>query len=263
LGIVKLAQPISEVSMPPTMQGILAARVDALPGVQKEFLQTLAVLGKEFTLTLVKKVASRPDDEIERILRDLQLRKFIYEQPSQFDVEYIFKHALTQEVAYNSVLQERRRMLHERIGYALEKLYPNQLQDHLSELSWHYSHSGNVEKAVQYLFAAGRESRNRRAFPQAISHLKDALERCRELPKSSDRSKRLEAEILPELGRTYTTIGDSRLGNDTLFACAKLARELNDPELFANAARWTYISFDLIFLAGLSSLRCSKKRSIG
>ena len=89
------------------------------------------------------------------MLNDLQLGEFIYEQPAVGDTEYIFKHALTQEVSYNSVLQERRKQLHERIGAALEKLYANSIDDHLDELAHHYSRSGNSAKALDYHERAG------------------------------------------------------------------------------------------------------------
>ena len=89
------------------------------------------------------------------MLDDLQLGEFIYEQPAVGDIEYIFKHALTQEVSYNSVLMERRRLLHERIGAALESLYTNSIDDHLDELAHHYGRSGNSAKALDYLESAG------------------------------------------------------------------------------------------------------------
>src|SRR5271167_4906811 len=113
---VKLTKPLSELKIPPTVQAILAARIDRLPPDEKDLLQTLAVAGKEFSLSLVREVIKQPDDEINRMLNDLQLAEFIYEQPTAGDIEYTFKHALTQEVAYNSVLAERRRALHVRIG---------------------------------------------------------------------------------------------------------------------------------------------------
>ena len=88
------------------------SRIDRLPADEKELLQTLAVIGREFALSLVRRVVdARTDDELERMLADLQMAEFIYEQPATGDIEYIFKHALTQEVAYNSLLIERRKHL--------------------------------------------------------------------------------------------------------------------------------------------------------
>jgi len=102
--VVKLAKPLDQVRVPPTVQAILASRIDRLAAGEKELLQTLALLGREFSSGLIKRVAGKPDGELEPILSDLQLGEFIYEQPAIPDIEYIFKHALTQEVAYNSLL---------------------------------------------------------------------------------------------------------------------------------------------------------------
>ena len=96
--------------------------------------------------------------------RGLQMAEFIYEQPATGDVEYIFKHALTQEVAYNSLLVERRKLLHERAGEALESMFAGQLEDHLDELAHHYSRSDNVGKAVEYLERAGQQALQRSAL---------------------------------------------------------------------------------------------------
>jgi predicted ATPase len=129
---VRLTRPLGELKIPPTVQGILAARIDRLPADAKELLQTLAVIGREFPLSLIRAVVTRPEDELNRLLNDLQLGEFIYEQPAVGDTEYIFKHALTQEVTYNSLLTERRKLLHERAGQALESLLAGQLEDRKS-----------------------------------------------------------------------------------------------------------------------------------
>ena len=116
-------------------------------------------MGKEFPLGLIKKVTDKSDDELERMLSDLQLGEFIYEQPALPDVEYTFKHSLTLEVAYNSVLSERRRVLHERTAAAIESLYADRLDDHLAELAHQYRRGGNLEKAIEYLDSSRRAGR--------------------------------------------------------------------------------------------------------
>jgi predicted ATPase len=122
-GAVRVTRSLSQLGLPPTVQGMLAARIDRLAPEQKELLQTLAVIGRESSSALLKQVASHPDTHLERTLADLQAGEFIYEQPAASDVEYVFKHALTQEVAYNSLLIERRKQLHERAGQALESIF--------------------------------------------------------------------------------------------------------------------------------------------
>ena len=134
------------------------------------------------------------------MLNDLQLGEFIYEQPAVGDIEYIFKHALTQEVAYNSVLIERRKQLHERIGAALETLYASSLEDHLAELAHHYGRSANSGKAVQYLTRAGQQALERSAFAEAQAQLRQGLEWIKALPESPERDAR-ELELASALVR--------------------------------------------------------------
>ena len=121
-GAVKLTRSLAEIHIPPTVQGILASRIDRLAADVKELLQTLAVIGKNLPLGLIKRVTAKGEDKLERMLSDLQTSEFIYEQPALSEPEYAFKHALTQDVAYNSILIERRKLLHERIANHIEAL---------------------------------------------------------------------------------------------------------------------------------------------
>jgi predicted ATPase len=152
---VKLLRPLAEAHLPVTVQGVLAARIDRLPAQDKDLLQMLAVIGYEFRFALANRVTQLPDEVLQHGLANLRLGEFIYEQPLLTDIEYSFKHALTHQVAYNSLLIERRKVLHERAGAALESLYAMQLDDHLSELAHHYELGGNTKKAIEYLQRAG------------------------------------------------------------------------------------------------------------
>jgi predicted ATPase len=134
-GEVKLAKPLASLRIPPTIQGILASRIDRLPTDEKALLQTVAVIGTEFNLGVARQVSGKSDEELNRMLNDLQLAEFVYEQPAAGDVEYTFKHALTHDVTYKSLLADRRKLLHERIAQAVEALYSERLEDHLTELA--------------------------------------------------------------------------------------------------------------------------------
>ena len=158
-GKVSLAQPLSAITIPPSVKGILAARIDRLSGPNKDLLQTLSIIGKEFPLGLVRRVLDKHEDELAPMMPALQLGEFIYEQPAFPDIEYVFKHALTQEVAYGSVLNERRRLIHERTGEALEAMYPQQIEERIPELAYHFSLSANIEKAIIYLVRAAEQAR--------------------------------------------------------------------------------------------------------
>jgi class 3 adenylate cyclase/predicted ATPase len=182
---VRCNLPLSQTfQIPPTVQGVLAARIDRLTAEEKALLQRLAVIGREFPLGLVRQIAKQPEEELYRLLSSLQSKEFLYEQPAFPEVEYIFKHALTQEVAYNSLLLERRKVLHEHVGQAIEEVYRGQLDEHYSELAHHYTRSGNNEKAVEYLSLAGQQAAQRSANTEAVTHLTAALKLLATLPAS-------------------------------------------------------------------------------
>jgi class 3 adenylate cyclase/tetratricopeptide (TPR) repeat protein len=191
---VKLLKSLNQLKIPPTVQGIVAARIDRLPEHEKEALQILAVIGKEFQLALASRIIDRPNDDLERMLSQLQLAEFIYEQPGAGDIEYTFKHAYTRDVAYNEVLVGRRKVLHGRIGSALESLYANTLDDHLAELAYHYSLSSNAEKAVEFCLRACRQYASRASYRETVTHLETGLDKLQELP-DDDRRAQIELDL--------------------------------------------------------------------
>jgi predicted ATPase len=196
-GAVTFTRPLSEIKVPPTVQAVLASRIDRLPPTEKELLQTLAVVGSEFTLPLVRRVAPASDVELERLLGDLQSGEFIYEQPAFPDPEYSFKHALTQQVASDSILVQRRRVLHERAGAAMEEIYAGRLDDHLSELARHYERSGNTSKALEYLGRAAQQAMARSSHSEAVGLFASALGLLKTLPETPER---IQQELVLQLG---------------------------------------------------------------
>jgi class 3 adenylate cyclase/predicted ATPase len=195
----------TDLHLPPTVQGILAARIDRLTPDEKALLQQLSVIGREFPLSLIQQVISQPEAELYRLLTSLQRKEFLYEQPAFPKSEYIFKHALTQEVAYGTVLQEQRKLLHERTAQAVEALYSTKLEDHYSELAHHYRRSNNIPKAVQYLHQAGQQAMQRSVHVEAISHFHTALELLETLPDSLERIQR-ELTLQVRLGMSLQII---------------------------------------------------------
>jgi class 3 adenylate cyclase/tetratricopeptide (TPR) repeat protein/ribosomal protein L40E len=175
-GGVKLARPLSELKIPPTVQAMLASRIDRLPSGDKDLLQTLAVLGRDFSFGLVTKTAQdNSAEEITLMLDRLQLGEFIYERPAAGDIEYTFKHALTQEVAYNSLLIDRRKALHEHAARAMEQIHDGNLDEHLDEIARHYSRSGNIAKSVEYLRRAGERALSRSLYADARASFETAV----------------------------------------------------------------------------------------
>ena len=222
-GTVKLTKYLSELRIPPTVQSILASRIDRLRPHEKDLLQTLAVIGREFSLSVLKAVVSKPADDLNRMLSDLQLGEFIYEQPAIGDIEFTFKHALTQEVAYNSVLIERRKELHELAAHALEALFPDRLDDHTSELARHYSRSNDARKAIHYLKRAGQRAQHRSAFSEARSYLADGFGL---LKKLSDDRERDRQELALQIALSHCLSGTKGLGSVEFENALRRAREL-------------------------------------
>jgi class 3 adenylate cyclase/predicted ATPase len=224
-GAVKLAKSMNTVKVPATVQSVLASRIDRLQAEDKELLQTVAVLGREFPLGLARRVTLTPDDELEPKLSRLQAGEFIYEQVAADDVEYVFKHALTQEVAYNALLIERRKLLHERAGEALESIFSEQLEDHLSELAHHYSRSDNAAKAVEYLGRAGQQALQRSAYADALSNLSAAINLLQKLPDSPERIQR---EVLLQLAVGPASMAVKGLAAPETELAYTRARELSE-----------------------------------
>jgi predicted ATPase len=223
----KLTKPPNALKIPPTVQGILAARIDRLPADAKELLQTLAVIGREFPLSLIGAVVTKSDDELNRLLNDLQLGEFIYEQPASGNIEYIFKHALTQEVAYNSLLTERRKLLHERAAMAAESLFATSLADHYDDLAYHYGRSGNALKAVNYLRLAAQQAMDRSAYVEAEGMLAATLELLRTLPGDPERG-RTELALMLSQARCRTYIGSSFAAVEILEQAREVAEKVGD-----------------------------------
>jgi predicted ATPase/class 3 adenylate cyclase len=234
-GAYRLAQALPTIQVPTTVQAVLAARIDRLPPEEKALLQTLAVIGKEFALSLLTRVVEQPEDEVQQLLAHLRGAEFIYEQPAFPEPEYTFKHTLTQEVAYNALLLERRRGLHERTGQAIEALFPSRLAEHYGTLAHHYSRSGNAWKAVEYLQLAGQQARQQSAYAEAIGHITTALELLETLPDTMEHAQR-ELALLLTLGQAMS-VTKGYTAPETARAYAR-ARELGQqvgepPQLFA------------------------------
>jgi class 3 adenylate cyclase/tetratricopeptide (TPR) repeat protein len=150
-GAYRLARPFDTIQVPATVQAILAARIDRLPPEDKALLQTAAVIGKDVPFALLQAIVETPEETLREALGRLQAAEFLYETALFPELEYTFKHALTQEVAYGGLLQERRRDLHARIVRAFESLYPGRASERSSWLTLHAFRGEVWDRAVAYL----------------------------------------------------------------------------------------------------------------
>ena len=196
---------IEDIDVPGTIQSVLLSRVDRLQAETRYVLQCASVIGRLFRYRLLSHL-SQHERGLEEHLSQLEERELIYEERSVPELEYAFKHALTQEATYQGVLERRRREFHHQVGEGIETLYSERLEEYYGELAYHYSRSADREKAVQYLIGAGDRCRQLYANQNAIRYFSEALALLDELGETNEHeSQRLEA--LEGLGNVHHTIG--------------------------------------------------------
>jgi len=183
-GRYRLAQPVQAIQVPPTVQAMLAARIDRLPPEDKRLLQVASVVGKDVPFALLQAIAELPDEALRRGLDHLQAAEFLHETGLYPDLEYVFKHALTHEVTYGGLLRERRREVHARIVGAIETLHPNRLAEQIERLAHHALRGELGEKAAHYLRQAGLKAAARSALQDAQAWFEQALGVLESLPQS-------------------------------------------------------------------------------
>src|SRR5215468_9371254 len=182
-GAYRLVQPVERLQVPATVQAMLAARIDRLPPEEKRLLQTAAVIGMEVPLALLQAIAELPEETLHRGLTHLQAAEFLYETRLFPEQEYTFKHALTHEVAYRSLLQERRRALHTQLVEVLETLASDRLADHVERLADHAVRGEVWDKALRYCRQAGAKAIARSASRAAVGYYEQALAALEHLPE--------------------------------------------------------------------------------
>jgi len=226
-GRYRLTQPVQAIQVPPTVQAMLAARIDRLPPEDKRLLQTASVVGKDVPWVLLQAIADLPDEALRRGLDHLQAAEFLHETGLYPDLEHSFKHALTHEVTYSSLLHERRRELHARIVVAIETLYGDRLGEQIERLAHHALRGELREKAVHYLRQAGLKATARSALRDALGWFEQGLGVLEALPES--RSTLEQAfEVRLELRPALTQLGEVRRALERLREAEALAERLND-----------------------------------
>jgi len=185
-GAYRLVRPVQNLQIPATVQAILAARIDRLPMEDKQLLQTASVIGKDVPSPILTAIGGLPEEALRRALGHLQDAEFLYETTLFPDLEYTFKHALTHEVTYGSLLQDRRRALHGQIVETIERLYPDRLAEHVDRLAHHAFRAEAWEKAVIYLRQAGAKAFARSAYREALASIEQALTVLQQLPESRE-----------------------------------------------------------------------------
>jgi tetratricopeptide (TPR) repeat protein len=185
-GAYRLAKVSQTLQIPATAQAILAARVDRLSSEDKRLLQAASVIGKDVPFALLQAIAGVDEDALRAGLARLQAAEFLYEARLFPDLEYTFKHALTHEVTYGSLLQERRCALHRHIVDAIEALYPDRRGEHIEQLADHAFRGAAWDRALRYLRQAGSRAEARSALREAVSCFERALTALERQPDSRE-----------------------------------------------------------------------------
>jgi tetratricopeptide (TPR) repeat protein len=226
-GANRLTKPLQNVQVPATVQAVLVARIDRLPPQEKRLLQTAAVIGMEAPCALMQAVAELPEAELHHGLAHLQAAEFLYEASFFPELTFTFKHALTHEVAYGGLLQERRRALHARIVEAIERLYAGHLTEQAERLAQHAFRGEVWDKAVAYCWQASTRAFARSALREVVVCSQQALAALKHLPES--RATQEQAiDLRFDLRHALLVLGEFRQALDCLREAATLAEALDD-----------------------------------
>jgi tetratricopeptide (TPR) repeat protein len=237
-GAYRLAQALPTVQVPATVQAVLAARIDRLPPEDKRLLQTAAVIGTEVPLPLLQAIAEVPEEVLYGGLTHLQATEFLYETRLFPAPEYTFKHALTHEVAYGSLLQERRRSLHARIVVAIERLYADRLPEQVERLAQHALRGEVWDKAMAYGRQAGARAFAHGANQEAVTWFEQALMAIQHLPDSHNlREQAIDLRF--DLRNALFVLGEYERMRDHLRQAATLAETLDDQRRLARVSAYT------------------------
>jgi class 3 adenylate cyclase/tetratricopeptide (TPR) repeat protein len=236
-GAYRLAKPLPGIQVPATVQVVLAARIDRLPPEEKRLLQTAAVIGTEVPFPVLQAVADVPDEALHRGLAHLQAAEFLYEIRLFPEQEYTFKHALTHEVAYGSLLRERWRVLHARIVEALEALTGDHLSEQVERPTYHALRGEVWGKALVYSRQVGEKAMEQSAYREAAGFIEQALSALPHLPETRD-TREQAIDLRLTLRSALRPSGDL----ERIMACLReaeaLAAALDDPHRLGQVSQF-------------------------
>src|SRR5271167_2444585 len=226
----------SDLMVPNTIHDVVMARIDRLPEETKRLLQTASVIGREFSSRLLNAVW-KGSGPLESQLRELGRLEFVYERAEREGTIYVFRHALTQETAYGSLLESHRRSHHEAIGLTLEELYGGRADEVAELLAHHFGCSRDAEKAVDYAFLAAEKAQRRWANSEALTYFNDALRRLDMMPDTkSNRRRRIDA-VLKQAEVKYP-LGQYADHIQALERIRSIVDETRDPRTLATWHYW-------------------------
>ncbi len=227
-GAYRLTVPVQRITVPPTVQSVIGARIDRLPPDGKRLLQTASVIGKDFELSLLRSVAELEETSVQQYLSTLQGGEFVYETKLFPDPEYTFKHALTHQVAYESLLGDRRKEKHAEILQAMERLYQDSLQERLERLIHHAVLGEDWESVHKHGIAAGHRALAMSANRSAVEAFEHALIALDKLPDTPERL-RDAIDTRLALRDALFVLGQADRSEKLMEEAREMAARLDDP----------------------------------
>jgi len=240
-GSWKLTRSITEKDIPITVQGVISARLDRLERETKHILQEASVIGRAFLYEVLNRITELKD-KIDRSLSHLERLDLIRTRSIQPDLEYIFKHALTQEVVYNGLLKKERQQIHEKIGFVMEGLFHDRLHEFYETLAYHFKEGQSLHKAVEYLMKAGEKSKNRYSLEEANLYYREAFNLLSSKPDQSMPEQELLIEIFNNWSWVQFFRGHFGDLHDLLFQYRDTAERIHDKTKMGMFYSWLGVS---------------------
>jgi len=223
----KLTRAITGAEVSSTIHGVISGRLDRLEKESKRVLQEASVIGRTFFYEILNHI-SELKDQIDKNLRNLERLDLIRAKTLQPDLEYIFKHALTQEVVYSGLLKKERQLIHERIGLVMEQLFHDRLPEFYETLAYHFQQGQAVIKAVTYLIKSGEKSLRRYAVEESNQYYQEAYNLLKGQSKNTKEELELLIDVLIKWSLVFYYRGDFRSATKLLSTHERLAESLND-----------------------------------
>jgi len=236
-GAWRLSRSISEADISPTIHGVISGRLDRLKKETKRILQEASVIGRSFLYDILERVTELKT-HLDECLRGLERLDLIRTRSLQPELEYIFKHALTQEVVYNGLLKKERQAIHERIALVMEQLFHDRLSEFYEALSYHFTRGLSAHKAVDYLVKSGGKSLRKYALEEANQYYRKAFELLSTKPNKTKKEGKQVIDLLLEWGYVHNSRGAYRELEELLKVNKELAESLDDKERLGMFYAW-------------------------
>jgi predicted ATPase/class 3 adenylate cyclase len=237
----KITRPIRETDISSSIHGLISGRLDRLEKGTKRILQEASVIGRAFLYEILIKVSDL-EDRIDRGLSTLERLDLIRTRSFEPDLEYMFKHSLTQEVVYNGLLKKERQDIHQQVALIMEGLFKDRLSEFYETLAYHFSLGRSGNKAVEYLVKAGEKSLARYAVDEAHEHYKKAYDILGPKEDKTEEEKKLLIDMLNSWGYVYYYLGEFRIFINLLESHKALAESLGDEARLGMFYAWLGIS---------------------